>query len=253
MTEVLQVLVMVRHGKDEGDERREKWQKGEVFHSAKKREEEDIVPEGEAQSNRAGRWITQNILRKYGLQRFEANFASPAKRSSSSAFAMDLGVPIEDWLIDANLDERDRGAIRGLHPDDHKRLYPASFAQMKADPLHWRPPGGETLLPDVSNRIKRFLGNTAGYKTVLAVAHRDSMYAGMQPLEGLNEQELREFNTDDIHNAQIWWYTSIDPITGEQLPALMWKYSVDPSQPEKSLGWRPLPHIAEQFGYKLAT
>lgn len=80
----------------------------------------------------------------------------------------------------------------------------------------------------VADRARKFLENIEGADTVLAVTHRDWMWAAQLMLERLAEVELAAVNTDEIHNAQIVEYTSINPVTGQQAPALLWKRSIDP-------------------------
>jgi hypothetical protein len=75
---------------------------------------------------------------------------------------------------------------------------------------------------------------------VLAVTHRDWMWAAQLILEHLTEDELLAINTDEIQNAQIVHYTSINPETGEQASELLWKRSVDPTHPENTVGWQPI-------------
>lgn len=71
MSETLQHLVLVRHGKSEGDERREAWQSGKPFVTSKTPDEEGLVPLGYAESGAAGGWIERNITaRRMGIRLF---------------------------------------------------------------------------------------------------------------------------------------------------------------------------------------
>lgn len=245
MSETLQHLVLVRHGESEGDVRRAAWKRGDMVAAVKMPEQEEITDRGAAQSASAGRWIRRHIIGAYGLQAFDGCYVSSALRSEQSAVALDLGVAV--WQEDSCLDERNRGRIRGLRPVQHEQLYPDSFTAMKKDPLHWLPPGGETLVPDVVGRARTFLENIEGASTVLAVTHRDWMWAAQLILENLSEAELLAVNTDEIHNAQVVEYTSVNPVTGEQAPALMWKRSVDPAATAGPDEWHVLPHVAELY------
>lgn len=174
---------------------------------------------------------------------FDGCYVSAALRSEQSAVALDLPVTI--WQEDNCLDERNRGHIRGLRPTQHQRVYPGSFEQMRNDPLHWIPPGGESLIPDVVARVARFLDRIEGAQVVLAITHRDWMWAAQLILENLTEEELLAVNTDGIHNAQVVEYSSTNPVTGEQAPILLWKRSVDPVVSLDSGEWQILPRVAE--------
>jgi broad specificity phosphatase PhoE len=235
MSESQKHLVLIRHGKSEADLRREAWARGEDFETDKKPEEEELAPRGEEESSRGGLWVTKNIIRKCGLLAFDGCYVSSALRSEQSATAMSLDIAV--WQEDHALDARNRGSVRGLRAEEHQQRFPESYAEMHTAPLAWVPPGGESIM-EVSGRVSQFLDNIQGLKTVLAVTHRDWMWAAMAPLEGLSKEELLAVNTDEIHNAQIHWYTSIDPDSGKDAHDLLWKLSVDPMQPEETTGWQ---------------
>jgi NAD+ kinase len=241
MSETLQHLILVRHGESEGDVRRAAWKRGELTPAVKLPEEEELTAKGEAQSQRAGVWIAKNIIRTYGLQYFDGCYVSSALRGEQSAAAMDLAGVV--WQDNYNLDERNRGHIRGLRAEQHRGLFPDSYAAMKANPLTWVPPDGESIA-QVAVRARQFLSDIEGALTVLAVTHRDWMWAAMQPLEGLSDEELLAVNTDEIHNAHITHYTSIDPVSGEQAPALLWKRSIDPVDLDAEAPWQYLAKAA---------
>lgn len=246
MGETLQHLVLVRHGEDEGDVRRAAWKRGELVAATKRRELEEITSRGIEQNRQAGLWIRKHIIGAYGLIGFDGSYVSSALRSEQSAIALDL-ADVAIWQEDYNLDERNRGQIRGLRPEQHRQLYPQSFEQMKRDPLHWWPPGGESIVSGVTARVRRFLENIEGTETALAVTHRDWMWAAQLILERLTEAELAVVDTDAIHNAQVVEYSSINPVTGQQAPALMWKRSVDPLVTDGPGEWQLLPRVAEQY------
>lgn len=118
---------------------------------------------------------------------------------------------------------------------------------MKNDPLHWLPPGGESLVPDVAARAAKFMENIEGAQTVIAVTHRDWMWAAQLILERLSEADLLAVDTDEIHNAQIVEYSSINPATGAQAPALLWKRSIDPTVTTGPGEWQIIPHVLELY------
>lgn len=220
MGETIKHLVLVRHGEDEGDVRRAAWKRGELVLAAKKRELEEITARGVEQSHKAGIWIQKHVIGAYGLMGFDGCYVSSALRSEQSAVALDLAVAV--WQEDHSLDERNRGLVRGLRPEQHREVYPQSFEQMKSDPLHWLPPGGESIMPDVTSRVRQFMENIDGAQTILAETHRDWIWAAGIILG-------YTIDSDDIHNGQVVHLTSIDPDTGLQASGLSWIRSVDPT------------------------
>lgn len=241
---MLQHLVLVRHGESEGDVRRAAWRRGEPYVSLRRPEDEELTERGVAQSLLAGRWIAEHIMRRYGIEYFDGCYVSSSLRSEQSAVAMELEAAA--WQDDDCLDERNRGVIRGLRPQQHEQLFPGSYRQMKTDPILWIPPRGESLQA-VGTRAGKFLENIEGQHTVIAVTHRDWIWAAQQPLEALSDEAFLAVDTDAIHNAQIIHYTSIDPDSGRQAPTLMWKRSVDPAQPQVRTEWQSLPGVAARF------
>ncbi len=237
MSENLQYLIMVRHGESEGDARRAAWARGETVTATKPPELEEITDLGVEQCRQAGLWIQKHIIEAYGLPGFDGCYVSSAIRSEQSAIALDL--PIAVWQDDNCLDERNRGSIRGMHPAKHKQLHPESYEQMKSDPLRWVPPDGESMMA-VVERAGQFMENVEGSRNVLAVTHRDWMWAAGLLLERLTEEEFLAVNTDEIHNGQILVYSTIDPISHVQADGRMWKLSVDPMEPESSEGWQAI-------------
>jgi broad specificity phosphatase PhoE len=246
MGEILQHLVLVRHGEGEGDIRRAAWKRGEAAVSLKRPEDEEITAVGIEQSHQAGLWIAKHILQQYGLKYFDGYFVSMSLRSVQSAVAMCFKDIL--WFGDERLDERNRGYVRGLKPEQHRELFPDSYEKMRSDPLRWVPPGGESIL-GVAERWRTFHEDISDLGNVIIVGHRDQIWASQQQLERLSDSELLAVNTDDFHNAQVIHYTSVSPQTGREAPALMWKRSVDPLQPEASSGWQILPNVAAEYDY----
>lgn len=240
MGETLQHLILVRHGESEGDVRRAAWRRGDRYVSAKRPEDEELTALGAEQSRRAGLWIVEHILGKYALKYFDGYFVSLSCRSLQSAVAMELGDMI--WQGDERLNERNRGRIRGLRSEQHRKLFPGSYEKMQSDPIHWIPPGGESML-DVTDRWSSFYDDIQNLRSAIVVGHRDQMWAAMQPLEQMSDEELLAVDTETIHNAQVIHYTSLDPETGQAMPTLMWKRSIDPTDPESSTGWQQIPNV----------
>lgn len=252
MSETLQHLVLVRHGESEGDRRRATWRRGEPYETNKTPDEEGLTARGFAEGAAGGKWLTRNILLGgVALGRFDLHYVAAVLRNQQSAGAMNLSGAVWQEDVLNRLYERNRGRVRGLTAAQHKDLYSESYAQMLADRLHWIPPGGQSILDVCENWTSFYkdIQDMRNVRSVIVVGNRDSMWASMKPLEGLSDEELDTIDTDSIHNGQIWYYTSLNPVTKQHAPQLMWKYTVDPMHPETSTGWQILPRIAERFEY----
>lgn len=232
----LQHLALVRHGEGEGDVRRAAWNQGDNQAAHKDPALEELTDKGVEQCRVTGKWIMDSLLNNHGLGTFDGYFVSPALRGRQSATA--LGLPSATWQIEPNLSERNRGMISGLHPKEHQRLYPQSFDEMRNNPLHWRPAGGEALIPDVVNTTKQFITDIKEMRAVIAVTHRDRIWVAQLLLEALTETQLLATNSDSIHNGEVIFYTSVDPSTGKSSGKLSWKYSFNPSTPSDSHAWQ---------------
>lgn len=225
-------LVVVRHGESEGDVRRAAHKNGARYSLNKNPADEEQTPRGDRQSAAAGRWITRFVLEQYKLGGFDLYASSPLIRVRQSA--QSLGIT-GDWQEEPLLRDRNRGKIQGLPSRRHRELYPNSFEQMTKQPFMWRPPEGEIML-EVSGRVKQFANKTGHLATILAVTHRDWMWAAHLPLDGLSIEETQLLNTDQIGNAQIFHYTNVNPGSGRtDGPELYWKRTVRPWIDEKTL------------------
>jgi broad specificity phosphatase PhoE len=220
----LQHLVIVRHGEGEGDIRRAAAKRGKHDKPLKTPLEEELTQDGVEQSKLAGIWIAENVLKSYGLSGFDSYFVSPPIRNLQSAQAID---PSANWKIENLLDERDRGVISGFPRQAHATIYPESYETMISDPLRWIPPGGESIL-SVVERANKFVAGLQTQSSVIAVTHRDWIWASKTTLEMIEREKLTDVDTDNIHNSQIIHYTTIDPTTGEDTRQLIWKRTICP-------------------------
>lgn len=231
-------LILVRHGESEGDLRRAAWKHGDTQQERiKLPEEEELTTKGLEQSRQAGAWIVEHVLAQYGLEEFDGYFVSSSLRSEQSAIALDL--PGALWIENTCLDERDRGRIRGLHPNQHKTLFPDSYGQMKRNPVEWVPPDGESIL-DVAKRANHFLQLVKNLGSVLAVTHRDWIWAAQSTIEQLSASELAEVDTDSIHNAHVTHYTTVKPKSPNSRSQNIWKRTASPPFKDGRANWVPL-------------
>ena len=153
------------------------------------------------------------------------------------------------WVVDDLLDERNRGKVSGLPRLAHETIYPKSYEQMQNDPLHWVPPGGESII-SVSERATRLISKLERCESAILSAHRDWIWGSLVTLEGLSESALADINTDAIENGQIIHYTSINPRTGKSDRGLVWKRIVNPWASEADIKeasntWIEIPNKAK--------
>ncbi len=218
-------LVLVRHGQSEGDARREAWKRGEEYTTSKHPKDEGQTELGHKQSQQAGRWIAQFILKPYSLDKFDAHLTSPLPRTLQSANSLD---PSAKWVREPALTERDRGAVQGMTKKQHQEQFPDSYEHMLEHPFHWTPPEGESLLR-VADRLTTFLDSLlSSNDTALLMTHRDLMWSAHLPLDGLNLSQIEQVDTNAITNAHIFHYTNINPKDGSMDDTLRWKRSIDP-------------------------
>ena len=208
-------LALLRHGESEGDVRRLRQRAGEAVITTKTSDQEGLTSDGWASSEAAGLWVKQYILGPRGWSRFDSQQTSPSPRCVQTAHALDLG----EFGVNALIEERHRGDVRGLSPREYEKRFPDSYAVMLANPLYWQPPGpkGESIGGEVAKRVEEVLGSLAGVKSALFVTHRDNIWTFLGLLEG-----WEGIDTDKITNNTFIEYSSLDPITGVDCGELSW-------------------------------
>lgn len=104
--------------------------------------------------------------------RWDQILSSPMARCRE--FALELagrhGLPL---AVDPVLKEIGMGAWEGRRPEEVARTAPAAYADFLRDPLAYRPPGGEDLLPFIGRISAAFDGHLAAYpgRRLLIVCH----------------------------------------------------------------------------------
>jgi broad specificity phosphatase PhoE len=217
-------IVIVRHGESVGDVRREARKAGRDYPTPANTATEPQTERGHRQSVLAGKWITKYVLEAYRITQFDLQLTSPTVRTKQSAESLGMRGK---WLDEPLLTERNRGKIQGLPKKAHTELYPESYREMIDDPLHWMPPGGESIL-SVAERAGQLRDRIASHACVLLETHRDWIWAANMTWDGVTEQDLLAINTDLIRNAQILHYTNVNPSDGTIAETHLWKRSVCP-------------------------
>ena len=94
--------------------------------------------------------------------------ASPLDRARETMHIVRaaLGLPLSDYRVDPALMELSYGHWQGVLQQDLPDVDPEGLKARNADPLHWRPRGGESYA-DLLQRTKSWLENITG-DTVIA-------------------------------------------------------------------------------------
>ncbi len=233
-------LVLVRHGRSEGNEAREQSKQGDnsaytAKFRARRNREWRLTDLGIAQADAAGTWVRDQIS-----STFSRYYTSEYLRARETAGHLDL--PGARWVQDILLRERSWGRADFVMPESerHER-FSAELAARREDPCYWRPPEGESLA-EVCLRVERVLNrlrrDCPGGNCILST-HEDVMWAARFVIEAMTQEQWRALllsddPSDKIHNGQVLHYTRRDPATGRYSDRLEWVRSVCPWDPARS-------------------
>lgn len=174
------VLVLVRHGQSE-------WNEKKLFTGWR---DPDLTEKGVEEAKRAGKSL------KAGSYKFDIAFTSVLKRANRTLDLMlsELGQTGLETIFDQALNERDYGDLSGKNKAD-------AAEEFGADQVHqWRrsydipPPGGESL-KDTGDRVIPYYKDKiwpelkAG-RNVVIVAHGNSLRALIKYLQDLTPEEI---------------------------------------------------------------
>jgi 2,3-bisphosphoglycerate-dependent phosphoglycerate mutase len=176
------VLVLVRHGESE-------WNRLNRFTGWK---DVDLTEEGVIEAHRAGAMLLEEG------RRFDLAFASTLKRATNSLKIILGELHQEDLPVikDAALNERDYGDLMGVNKEDARERWGADQVHIWQRSYDIAPPGGESL-KDTEARVlpfydKRIAPQLAAGKSVLVVAHGNSLRALLMRLDGLTPEQVME-------------------------------------------------------------
>ncbi|HWC28024.1 MAG TPA: histidine phosphatase family protein, partial [Solirubrobacteraceae bacterium] len=132
-------LVLVRHGRSEGNEAREQSKRGdessytEQFRARRNRQWR-LTDLGIAQAVAAGEWIREHIAPS-----FSRYYTSEYLRARETAGH--LGLDGACWVQDILLRERSWGRADFVMPESERyERFAAELAARREDPCYWRPP-----------------------------------------------------------------------------------------------------------------
>lgn len=250
-------LVLVRHAESEGNYIRNVVKKGRERDLARVATMIDdfrerpgshwrITEKGEDQAKIAGQWIQEHIIKHNGLPGFDRYVYSPLRRTQETAGH--LAIEGAHWRHDWRLRERSWGELENLTGEaEHAKHYPFNHAWMRRDPLHWTPPGGESIVLMADTRVRDVFDtwhrdhDEKGVDSVCAVTHGEWIWGAMLQLEYMTPDDWDSNKKNPAlktNNCQVVDYTRIDPQTGEQAPYLRWMRSVCPWKDDGPGVWR---------------
>lgn len=232
------LLVLVRHGKSEGNVAKKRSQAGDnsVYenpqfadrHSSQFR----LVDEGRKQAALSGAWIKEH-LGSY----FDRYYVSQYIRALETA--AHLKLPNAEWFPEFNLRERDWGDLDSMPESVRHERFAESMRRKEISPFYWRPDNGESMAQCCLrvDRVSDTLHRECDGKRVIIVPHGELMWAWRIRLERMSEARYLELDQSDdprdhIDNGHILIYTRENPETGRLSPYLNWMKSISPSHPE---------------------
>ena len=239
-------LVLVRHGKSEGNEAKRLLTKGiNVFtpeflnrHSSKFR----LVDVGIDQAKNAGEWIKKNIGNT-----FSRYYVSEYIRALETAALLDL--PRAEWRKDFDLRERDYGLMDLLSPDERELVFGEMIKLQKKDKFLMPMPGGGESIASMCLRVKSFIDTLhrgSPDDEDIVVCHGEFMWGCRVKLERIPMETYHLLDQSDdpfdrIHNCQILEYTRVDPFTGQIYDCYHHMRSVCPNDLTRSKNeWVPI-------------
>ncbi len=239
-------LVIVRHGRSEGNEANSASRKGDNRHfteeyRARHGSQWRLTGLGCRQADAAGEWLRAN-----NLSRFDRYYTSDYIRARETAVHLDL--PDASWFPAPRLRERDWGGLESIPEQERLDKFREEIERRQVQPFYWRPPYGESMA-DLTDRIDMVLGTLSrecSDKRVIIVCHGEVMWGFRVLLERMGQERYMELDAskhpfDKIHNCQILHYTRRDPETGLITPYYNWMCSICPWNTALSSNeWQPI-------------
>lgn len=215
-------LVFVRHGESSGNLAMAAARRGDESHF-----DEDYVttpgrlwqltPTGVEQARCAGEWLNSELACGTFSDAPRKYYASPLVRTRQTAGHLGLepaaGEEEVRWRLNRSIRERDWGDIETILKREFRAAYPHNAHREKADPLYWRPPGGESIADVADLRVRNFfdtLHRENSTHTVVGVTHGEFMRAVHLVLTRGNDEKYSEWvDTGGMKfsNCEVLHYT----------------------------------------------
>jgi broad specificity phosphatase PhoE len=179
-----------------------------------------LVRHGETDWNRMHRFMGQQDipLNAEGLrqaadladtlrgQHFDALFSSDLLRARQTAEVLAVALHLPRWL-DTRLREVNLGDWQGVTHADIQARFPEQWAERYADPLNFRPPGGETIGEMVARAFPAVdeIAATYPHSRVLLVSHGILLAALICRARDLPLMQLYGQNPANAKPEIIFW------------------------------------------------
>jgi alpha-ribazole phosphatase len=158
-----------------------------------------ILSRSDPSLNRAGREQSERAYDALRGIAFDRAFSSPMRRCIET---VEIVAPRLAYRCDQRLREVDFGAWEGRRLEWLEINEPAGLAHRRRDPVHFRPPQGESFA-DKSVHLRPFADAILqlNAKNVLIVAHRGSLGVLERLLRGLalESQDVRQLEPGEFH------------------------------------------------------
>lgn len=231
-------LVLVRHGKSEGNAAKRLSESGD--HSAYTDLFRDrhtssfrLTDEGRCQAALAGKTLRHGGFFPDGF-RFDRFITSEYARAMETAGLLELSNA--SWYADYNLTERDWGELDNLPENERDEKFGDALRRRAIEPFFWRPPNGESFaqLCLRIDRVLQTLHRECSDKRVIIVCHGEVMRAFQVRLERLSQVRFKELMSSEdplvrIYNCDILHYSRRDPQTGELARHANWVRRIRPT------------------------
>lgn len=216
-------LVLVRHGRSEGNTANRASRDGDNSHFTEEFRDRPssmfrLTETGRKQAQSAGEFIRSVFCQEYGFDRY---LTSEYVRAMETAAHLD--IPEAIWFRDFNLRERDWGAEMDNLPDDERwARFGEVMKKRSIDPFFWCPPGGESLA-NLCLRLRAILDalhRECSDQRVLIVCHGEVMWAFRIILERMPREtflKLHLSRSDQISNCHVLHYVRRDPFGDRRL------------------------------------
>jgi broad specificity phosphatase PhoE len=156
--------------------------------------------------NEAGRRQAELLAEQLAGAPVQAVYSSDLRRAchTARAAAARLGLPVN---VEPRLREVSQGAWEGMLHADILAQYPQEWAARQADPLHGRPPGGESVA-EVAARALAAAGDIARAHPegpVLIVSHGLTLAVLLCMARGLPLETARDHIPENATPIYIKW------------------------------------------------
>jgi probable phosphoglycerate mutase len=167
--------------------------------------------------NQTGLQEAQAVARQLATVSFEAIYSSDLLRARQTAAAIGqtAGITVQ---LDQRLREVSLGQWEGQLFDHIKVRYPAEIEQRQRDPVHFRPPGGETLAElwlRVSTAVKEIARKHAGEEVIL-VSHGLALGALVASIELHDLAQAYQQIPPNATPTRLDWPLNLQPLQKER-------------------------------------